>query len=85
MIRIEYNAQTGGLTEIEVEDIEMSEVEEPIEIKIERLKQELSETDYKIIKCYEYQLIGLELPYDIQKFHTERQEIRNKINELELI
>ena len=37
MIRIEYNAQTGELTEIEVEDIEMSEVEEPIEIKIERL------------------------------------------------
>lgn len=47
------------------------------------LKSQLQETDYKIIKCYEYNLAGLELPYDIQKLHNERQELRDKINELE--
>lgn len=53
------------------------------EQKIMQLKSALSETDYKIIKCYEYQLAGLELPYDIATLHAQRQEIRDKINELE--
>jgi len=47
------------------------------------LKQQLAETDYKIIKCYEYQLAGLDLPYDIPALHAERQGIRDKINLLE--
>jgi hypothetical protein len=51
---------------------------------IANLKAQLSETDYKIIKCSEYQLAGQELPYDIQELHTERQALRDQINELEL-
>lgn len=52
---------------------------------IDTLKQQLADTDYKIIKCMEYQLAGLEVPYDIETLHTERQAIRDKINEVELL
>jgi hypothetical protein len=53
------------------------------EFEIAELKKQLSETDFKIIKCFEYQFAGLELPYDIQTLHTERQALRDRINELE--
>lgn len=51
--------------------------------EIDYLKEKLAETDYRIIKCYEYQLAQLELPYDITELHTERQAIRDRINLLE--
>lgn len=51
--------------------------------EIDYLKEKLAETDYKIIKSYEYQLAQLELPYDIQQLHSERQAIRDRINQLE--
>ena len=47
------------------------------------LKKQLEETDYQIIKSSEYQLLGLELPYDLAELHTKRQVLRDKINELE--
>lgn len=50
---------------------------------IDDLKQQLNSTDWKIIKCYEYQLIGEELPYNILELHTERQRLRDSINNLE--
>lgn len=51
--------------------------------KIAELKRQLSKTDYKVIKCSECQLLGLEMPYDVATLHTERQAIRDKINLLE--
>ena len=51
--------------------------------EIAQLKAELAASDYKIIKCSEAQLIGEALPYDVQELHTERQAIRDRINELE--
>ena len=57
--------------------------EPSIEDQIQSLKQQLSSTDYKIIKCSEAQLLGEELPYDIASLHAERQVLRDKINELE--
>ena len=57
--------------------------EEIKERKIAELKKELENTDYKIIKCSEYQLAGLELPYDIVALHAQRQAIRDEINQLE--
>jgi hypothetical protein len=57
--------------------------EEIKERRIAELKLQLSDTDYKIIKCSEYQLAGLELPYDVVALHAQRQAIRNEINELE--
>lgn len=54
----------------------------PVE-SIEDLKSQLAETDYKIIKCMEYQLAGLPLPYDIEALHLQRQELRDKIGALQ--
>ena len=63
--------------------IEDDGVESTVEDQIASLKTQLSSTDYKIIKCSEAQLLGEELPYDISSLHTERQALRDKINELE--
>ena len=52
-------------------------------MEIERLKSELQESDYKVIKCAEAMAVGAELPYDAQALHKERQALRDKINELE--
>ena len=52
-------------------------------MEIERLKSELQESDYKVIKCAEAMAIGAEMPYDVASLHNERQELREKINELE--
>lgn len=56
---------------------------EVIKAKIEVLKQQLSTSDYQVIKCCEASLIGEELPYDINRVHEERQQIRDEINRLE--
>ena len=51
--------------------------------EIERLKSELQESDYKVIKCAEALTIGAEMPYDVAILHKERQALRDKINKLE--
>lgn len=51
--------------------------------KVKSLKQELSNGDYKITKCYEASLLGSELPYDVKALVEERNKIREEINELE--
>lgn len=50
---------------------------------IENLKNELKNGDYKVIKCYEASLTKQEMPYNIQELHSQRQLLRQKINELE--
>lgn len=47
------------------------------------LKEELSETDYQVIKCAECTALNYEMPYDIEALHKNRQAIRDKINEFE--
>ena len=39
--------------------------------------------DWKVSKCYEYSLAGLEAPYDINELHVKRQAIRDEINALQ--
>lgn len=51
--------------------------------RITELKLQLGGTDYKIIKCSECQLAGVEMPYDVVSLHAERQAIRDEINQLE--
>ena len=51
--------------------------------EIERLKSELKESDYKVIKCAEAMCLNAELPYNMTELHNERQALRDKINELE--
>lgn len=50
------------------------------EMERSKLIAELAESDYKVIKCYECSLIGIELPYNIEDLHKERQLLRDKIN-----
>lgn len=38
--------------------------------------------DWKIAKCMEYQLCGLETPYDVQDLNAQRQKVRDKINSI---
>ena len=52
---------------------------------INNLKEKLSSSDYKVTKCMEAQLLSNPLPYDINELYTERQQIRDKINELEIL
>ena len=54
-----------------------------IEQNISDLKNALTATDYQIIKCYEYAMNNLELPYDAKAMHEERQALRDQINALE--
>jgi len=47
------------------------------------LREELAQEDYKVIKCMEAYLTGVELPYDIGTLSAERNAKRVRINELE--
>ena len=51
--------------------------------EIERLKSELQESDYKVIKGAEAMAVGAGMPYDVASLHKVRQALRDKINELE--
>ena len=66
-----------------VSEFEARKVEQQKQLEIAQLQKQLNDTDYKIIKCQEYSLAGLELPYDIEQLHNERQALRDKINELQ--
>lgn len=73
---------------VDVRYYEIIEIPEPTEEEIKQariaeLKAKLDSTDYKIIKCSECSLAGVELPYDVAKLHADRQAIRDEINELE--
>lgn len=39
--------------------------------------------DWRLSKYQEYQLAGLEPPFDITEYHTKRQAARDEINQLE--
>jgi hypothetical protein len=57
-----------------------------IKDKINSLKDELSSTDYKIIKAYEAKVTLSDSPYsaeELEEIVQQRQAIRDKINELE--
>lgn len=54
--------------------------------KIADLKSELEDSDYKIIKCYETKVAGIdEMPYDIDELIKERQSKRDEINRLQVL
>jgi len=57
--------------------------DESKEQDILNIKSQLEKSDYMIIKCYEYQLVGKETPYNLEALHRDRQAMRDKINQLE--
>ena len=61
----------------------LSGCEEPQKTEVDLLKEQIAQTDYKVIKCSECSLAGIELPYDIKVLNEERQALRDRINELE--
>lgn len=54
-----------------------------VEKEIDRLKKVLSDSDYIVIKSYEATMIGQPVEYNMGEIHVSRQELRDKINELE--
>ena len=56
-----------------------------IQAEIQAYKDNLAATDYKVAKCYEASLTGGEMPYNISEVVSKRQEMRDKINELEAL
>ena len=70
--RIKEEAERAAITAIE-----------KIRTEIEEIKTKIESTDYQIIKCFEYSMLNIALPYDLEKLHTERQTMRDKINALE--
>ena len=51
--------------------------------RISTLKQALKDSDYKVVKCMECSLNGLETPYNAVELQAERQAYREEINLLE--
>jgi hypothetical protein len=51
--------------------------------KINELKSLLNNEDYKIIKCYEAQLLQEEMPYNVQELLAQRKAWRDEINAIE--
>lgn len=84
-IKTEYKKVKFDTKDLEFGDYQISidEQQANIQMEIERLKSELQESDYKVIKCAEALTIGAEMPYDVESLHKERQALRDKINELE--
>jgi hypothetical protein len=54
-----------------------------IESRINHLKEFLSGTDYKVIKCYEASLANEDMPYDLQALLAERKAWRDEMDFLE--
>lgn len=82
------NANDAYIEKIAENRYEIKAVPEPTEeqikqMRISQLKEQLASTDYKIIKCSECSLVGIDLPYDIAELHAQRQALRDEINELE--
>lgn len=72
-----------GERRYEIKEVPGPSEEEIKQARIAELKAQLDGTDYKVIKCAESQLAGVELPYDIAALHAERQALRDEINQLE--
>lgn len=51
--------------------------------QIDGLKAQIDASDYKVIKTYEYTLLGKQTEYDMEAVHAERQALRDQINTLE--
>ena len=84
-IKTEYKKVLFNTQELDAEEYKISidEQQANIQMVIKRIKSELQESDYKVIKCAEALTIGAEMPYDVESLHKERQALRDKINELE--
>lgn len=84
MIIIDAGVEREATAEEEAYIKKMHFYDEMMEKKMElsSLEKQLSDGDYKIIKSYECSLMNIEIPYDIEQLHSERQNMRDRINSL---
>ena len=91
-MEIKVNTRINGkraVVMMKAEDAQIADNEQVVDnnglllSEIERIKSELQESDYKVIKCAEAICLNAELPYNMTELHNERQALRDKINELE--
>lgn len=71
------------LTEEEKAELARQQQISQVIAQIDDLKARIAASDYKIIKTYEYTLLGEQTEYDIEEVHAERQALRDQINTLE--
>lgn len=71
------------LTEEEKAELARQQQISQVIAQIDDLKARIAASDYKIIKTYEYTLLGEQTEYDIEAVHAERQALRDQINTLE--
>ena len=71
------------LTEEELAEQERQQQISQLTAQINDLKDRIAASDYKVIKTYEYTLIGEQTEYDMETVHAERQALRDQINTLE--
>jgi hypothetical protein len=50
---------------------------------IESIKENLTATDYQVIKCYEAQLLNEPMPYNLTELLAQRKAWRDEINAIE--
>lgn len=70
-------------TEEELAEQSRQEQVRQLTAQINDLKDRIAASDYKIIKTYEYTLLGEQTEYDMETVHAERQNLRDQINTLE--
>lgn len=70
-------------TEEELAELARQQQVSQLTAQINDLKSRIAASDYKIIKTYEYTLLGEQTEYDIEEVHAERQTLRDQINALE--
>ena len=71
------------LTEEEKVELARQQQISQVITQIDDLKARIAASDYKIIKTYEYTLLGEQTEYDIEAVHADRQALRDQINTLE--
>lgn len=70
-------------TEEELAELARQQQISQMTAQINDLKDRIAASDYKVIKTYEYTLIGEQTEYDMETVHAERQALRDQINTLE--
>lgn len=64
--------------------MQRDKVESEIRGLVSRLEAPTSDIgDWKIVKCYEASLVGNPMPYDLYDLTQKRQDVRDRINELQ--
>lgn len=63
-------------------------VKDNLEAELRALRSKLQANtseigDWKIVKTLKYQLTGQKIPYDMGKLNSDRQKVRDRINEIE--